>query len=69
MDGTIINPIKDDNYFIFLKPFKVTEQFKQQRENNLNKLKDIEKKQTLFQPHEETMNDVLLQYMGYFRTK
>lgn len=69
MVGTILNPIKDDNYFVFLKPFKITKEFKKLRKNNLDELKNIENTQNSFKPHEETMNDVLLQYMGYFRNK
>lgn len=61
------DPIKDDNYFIFKSIIKPSKKFISLREQNIKELEKIKNNQTLFVPHEETINDVLLQYIGYFR--
>lgn len=56
----------NEPYFIFKNGFKITNTFRKLRNKDLKITKAIKENQT-FKPHEETMNDVLLQYIGYFR--
>lgn len=68
--GTISNPIKDDNYFIFKSILKPNKEFINIRKQNIKDLEAQEKeKNNQFIPREETINDVFYQYMGYFRNK
>lgn len=67
--GTLLNPT-DDKYFVFLNGFKITKEFRNKRNENISMLNDLKKleeesKTKMFQ--EETINDVLLQYIGHFR--
>lgn len=56
----------NEPYFIFKNGFKISETFRKLRDKDLKTIKTIKENQT-FKPHEETINDVLLQYIGYFR--
>lgn len=67
--GTLLNPT-DDKYFVFLNGFKITKEFRNKRNENISMLNNLKKfeeesKTKMFQ--EETINDVLLQYIGHFR--
>ena len=69
--GTIRNPIKDDNYFIFKSIIKPSKKFIELREQDIKNIENSNKQQKIstFIPKEETINDVFYQYMNYFRHK
>lgn len=69
--GTISNPIKDDNYFIFKSIIKPSKKFIKLREQDIKNIENSNKQQKIstFIPKEETITDVYYQYMNYFRHK
>lgn len=56
---------EDENFYIFKNKFKADKKFEQNRKKNLCKLEKLNTDN--IKPKEETMNDVLLQYMYQFR--
>lgn len=71
MVGTIINPNYNKQYVVYFNEPEFDKTFLETRKTELEKFKKQEEQnnKSMFSFKEESINDVFLQYMGYFRNK
>lgn len=72
MDGTILNPNYNKQYVVYFNEPGFDETFLETRKTELEKFKTLQEEQnnkSMFSFKDESINDVFLQYMGYFRNK